>query len=328
VSAVEDARRRGFLPLVMLLERLAGGPDVGAAALPDEETVRFRHDPSLAFSAGDVSSVREFGLGTGPDGNPRTGYEVTTTFLGLTGGVSPLPQYIAEEVAQEDPDAPRVREFLDLFHHRLLSLLYRGVVKHDLAASRRADESDAWVARLLALLGVDVAPGESRPPLAAWRLLRLAPLLVEPAITADALGAAIADALSGELGDARVEVQPFAGAWVQVADDEVTRLGRQATVLGHDLLLGQRVLDPAGRFRVLIGPLGGEQYRSIVSGDAVRRVEELVLALVNEPLEHEIVLWLGEDAAPALRLGASRLGRNTWLGSQGRPATILARKAA
>jgi type VI secretion system protein ImpH len=221
-----------------------------------------------------------------------------------------------------------MRDFLDLFHHRLLSLFYRGLLKYDLAGSRRADESDPWVARLLALLGVDVAPGETRPPLAAWRLLRLSPLLVEPTITAAGLAAAISDALADELGDARVRVEPFAGAWVRISDDEVTRLGQQASRLGQDCLLGNRVLDPAGRFRVLIGPLGGEQYQRFVSGDAVRRAEELVRALVSEPLEHEIVLWLAEDAAPALRLGASRLGRNTWLGSQARSVTILARNAA
>jgi type VI secretion system protein ImpH len=328
VSLLDDARRQGFVPLVMLLERLAGGPEVGAATSPDEEAVRFRHDPSMAFSASDVTSVRQVELPPGWDGAPRTGYEVTSTFLGLTGGVSPLPQYIAEEVAQEDPDSPRMRDFLDLFHHRLLSLLYRGLLKYDLAGSRRADESDPWVTRLLAVLGVDVAPGETRPPLPAWRLLRLAPLLAEPAITAAALGAAIADALAGELDDARIEVEPFAGAWVRIADDEVTRLGQQASVLGRDFLLGQRVLDPAGRFRVLIGPLDANQYGRFVASNAVQRAEELVLALVSEPLEHEIVLWLAADAAPALRLGASHLGRNTWLGSQATLATILARKAA
>jgi type VI secretion system protein ImpH len=328
VSGIEDARRQGFMPLVMLLERLVGGPGVGAAASPDEEAIRFRHDPSLSFSPSDVTSVHEFALDPGPDGARRAGYEVTTAFLGLTGGVTPLPQFMAEEVAQEDPDAPRMREFLDLFHHRLIALFYRGLMKYDLAGSSRADESDAWVARLLALLGVDLAPGETRPPLAAWRLLRLSPLLVEPTLTAAGLAAAIADALAEERGHAQVQVEPFAGEWVRISEDEVTRLGRVASCLGRDCLLGQKVFDPAGRFRVRIGPLSGEQYGRFASGDATRRVEELVDALVSEPLEHEIVLWLEEDAAPALRLGASRLGRNTWLGSQVRLASILARKAA
>jgi type VI secretion system protein ImpH len=119
---IEAARRAGFYPLMLLLERLLGErAHVGTAAAPGEESIRFRHDPRLEFSASDVSAVRE-GLAP-PDPEDFAAeraavVEVTTTFLGLSGAVSPLPQYLPEEVAQEDPDAPRLREFLDLFHPR------------------------------------------------------------------------------------------------------------------------------------------------------------------------------------------------------------------
>jgi type VI secretion system protein ImpH len=328
---VDAARRRGFFPLVQLLERLAGGPPVGSAALPEEERIRFRHDPSLAFSTSDVGSVREVTLPPAPadpDGAARRGFEVMTSFLGLTGGVTPLPHYLAEEVAQEDPDAPRTRDFLDIFHHRFLSLLYRARATHDLPSARRSDDGDPWTARLLALLGVDVAPGETRPPLSAWRLLRLGPLLAERTMTAAGLAAAIADAVESDLGEAEVHVEPFAGTWVAIAEEEVTRLGRRSSVLGQDCLVGQRVFDAAGRFRVLIGPLSAEHYARFAGGEPVRRVEELVGALVAEPLEHEIVLWLAEGAAPPLRLGGSRLGKNAWLGGQRRQVRIHADKAA
>jgi type VI secretion system protein ImpH len=328
VSRVEEARRQGFFPLVMLLERLAGGPPVGSAEALDEERIRFRHHPSLAFSTGDVAEVREVALPPGPQGEARNGYEVVTTFLGLTGGVTPLPNYMAEEVAQEDADAPRMREFLDLFHHRLLSLLYRGRSRYDLARSHRAGEGDEWLPRLLALTGTDLAPGEPPPALPAWRLLRAAALLAEPTMTAEGLAAACRDALAEELGEVAVAVEPFAGAWVEIAEDEVTRLGRQASVLGRSCLVGRRVLDPAGRFRVVVGPLSAEQYRRVGAGQALQTVEALVAALVSEPVEHEIVLTLARDAAPALCLGTSRLGRDSWLGSQAQGARLLARQAA
>jgi len=331
LALVEQARRRGFFPLVQILERLAGGPPVGTAALPDEERLFFRHDPSLSFSPSDVTRVKELTLPpapSDPEGAPRTGYELTTAFLGLTGSVTPLPHYLAEEVAQEDPDAPRMREFLDLFHHRLLSLLYRTSAVHDLPNTRRSDDADPWTERLLAILGVDVAPGETRPPLPGWRLLRLSPLLAERTLTAGALAAALADLLADDLGQARVRVEPFVGAWVAVAEDQVTLLGRRASRLGQSCLLGRRVLDIAGRFRVQIGPLAAEQYARFSEGEPVKRVEELVQALVTEPLEHEIVLWLAEDAAPWFKLGASRLGRNAWLGGQPRQVRIHASKAA
>src|SRR3990172_24529 len=57
---VAGARQSGFYPLVMMLERLGGGEgQVGTDAGPEEESVRFRHDPGLGFSAGDVLEGRE-----------------------------------------------------------------------------------------------------------------------------------------------------------------------------------------------------------------------------------------------------------------------------
>jgi type VI secretion system protein ImpH len=329
-EAIESARRRGFFPLVQLLERLTGGPPVGCAASPDEEGIRFRHDPALAFSTGDVSRVRALRLPprpADPGGATRLGFEVTTAFLGLSGATSPLPSYLPEEVAQEDPDAPLLREFLDLFHHRLISFLYRAQARADLPGGWRSDLADPWSARLLALLGVDLAAGGSSP-VPGWRLLRLAPLLAERNLSAHSLSAALTDALQEELPGVGVAVEPFAGAWVPVAADQLTRLGSQASRLGHDLVVGQQVFDAGGRFRLVVGPLSAEEYRRCADGAPVRLLEALVAALVTEPLEHEVVLWLAEDAAPSLRLGTSKLGRDAWLGGQRRQERIRIDRAA
>jgi type VI secretion system protein ImpH len=93
----------------------------------NEESIRFRHDPSLTFATSDVSSIkaRPRRAGETGDGPDEPVYEITTTFLGLTGTVSPLPTYMAEEVLHEDHDRPAQREFLDVFHHRIISLFYR-----------------------------------------------------------------------------------------------------------------------------------------------------------------------------------------------------------
>jgi type VI secretion system protein ImpH len=331
VEAIEDARCRGFYPLVQLLERLAGGPPAGTAGTPGEERIRFRHDPALGFSTGDVAGVRVVRLPpepADPAGVPRRGFEVVTTFLGLTGAVSPLPSYLVEEVAQEDPDAPRLREFLDLFHHRLLAFLYRARARCDVPAGWRSDLADAWSPRLLALLGVDAATGGAEGRFPAWRLLRLAPLLAERNLTAHALAVGLADMLGPDLDGAEVTVEPFAGAWVPIAESQLARLGRTSSRLGQDLVVGRRIFDAGGRFRVVFGPLSARAYRRFAEGDPVRRAEEMIEALVSEPLEHEIVLWLSEDAAPALRLGSSRVGKDTWLGGQRKQKRIRVDRAA
>jgi len=322
---IEAARQSGFYPLVHLLERLGGdGGPVGTDASPEQEVIRFRHDPALAFSAADVVEVRELqrpALFSDPDCAERRGWEVVTTFLGLSGAVSPIPLYLSEEVAREDPETPQLRDFLDLFHHRLISLLYRARASRDVPNGWRRDGRDAWTPRLLALLGVDVGEPARGGALPAWRLLRLAPLLAERVVTADALEAVLEDALAEDLGDARVEIEPFAGAWVDIPAGDQVALGVRASRLG-ELVLGRRVYDAAGRFRVVIGPLTSEGHGRFTYGGALRRVTEVLDALVAEPLEREIVLWLAADAAPQLRLGASRLGRDAWLAGQPRSVRL------
>lgn len=320
---LEKARRAGFRALLVLVERVLGsGARVGTEAAPGEERLRFRHDPALEFSASDVASVRRRELPGDPGdftARPRAVLEITSAFLGLSGAVSPLPSYLAEEVAQEDPDRPRLREFLDLFHHRILSLFRRAQARCDYPATWRSDGGDAWSLRVLALLGVDVPPGAPPPP-GTWRLLRYAPFLAERSLTAEAVEAALEDGLSEALDGARVRVEQFAGAWVDIGPGERCQLGRSGSRLSQDLILGRRIFDRAGKYRVVLGPLTRQGFEQVTGRPVVlRTVKDTLLALTAEPIDCEVQLSLREDAAPQLRLsarGPARLGRNTWLGGQ------------
>jgi len=328
-AQLQAARRRGFGPLMLLVARLRpDAPEVGGEAMPSEEPVRLKHDPALIFSTGDVAAARRARLPADPnDLRPRQEVvEITTTFLGLTGTVSPLPGYVAEEVAQEVAHAgdepPRQREFLDLFHHRVLSLFHRAATVHDPSATYRSDQSDAWSRRLLALEGFD-AEGGAIPDEETWRLLRYAPLLGERAMTGAGLAAALTDSLRVELGEAGVAIEQFVGTWVPIAREDRTRLGVAACELGRTAVLGSHVFDRAGKIRVVLGPLDRAGFERFERPALRARVARTVRALAGDALDHEIVLWLGPDAAPPLALSASgafQLGRNAWLGRQGKDA--------
>jgi type VI secretion system protein ImpH len=329
---LEAARRRGLRPLLLALDRARPGAvsALGGPATASEETIRFSHDPALALSTADVVSVREVERpGAGGAAPVRPVLQVTTTFLGLTGEVSPLPPYMAEEVAREvaHDERPRRRDFLDIFHHRALSFLCRAVAKHDLPGAARSDLDDDWPRRLLALLGRDVAAAatDAEDGLPRWALLRCAPVLAERALTAAALEACLAALFAEELGDAAVEVEQFVGGWVPLAVDERTRLGASATELGRSFVLGARVFDRACRSRIVVGPLDAAGYTRFSAPERVRRIRAAAVALSGGDLEFEIVLRLLPGAAPGLALSSSgghRLGRDTWLGRQGSEARL------
>lgn len=313
---LDAARGRGAYPLLVLLERLlGGGAALGTAATLDEERVRLRHDPQLAFRAGEVSRVRAV---ASPPGGGHPLLEITTAFLGLSGAASPLPPYLLEEIAQEDEEAPQRREFLDLLHHRFISLFYRARARGDWPNGYRSDQSDRWSQRVLALLGRD--RGTRVEP---WRVLRWAPLLAQRNVTPAAVEAALADVLADEVGAVGVTVEPFVGGWAAIDVDDENRLGRARSALGRDLVLGRRILDRGGKFRVVLGPLSREEAARVgKDGEILRKVDRALTELCPATLEREIVLWLAPDAAPHLELGAARLGRDSWLGGQVRETRL------
>src|SRR5512146_2098955 len=99
-----SAANGGFVPLLALAERLfPTAAPIGSLATSAQEPIRLKHDPSLSFSSADISSVE---VHEDRLGKPGPSVSLTTTFLGLTGTVSPLPYYIAEEVLNEPAEQP------------------------------------------------------------------------------------------------------------------------------------------------------------------------------------------------------------------------------
>ncbi len=336
-ARVDRARAAGFDVLLFLLDRLLpGAAEVGGDAAPGVEAIRFRHDPSLAFSPGEVVRVEEQALPPDPtDFTDRTRlrWEVTTAFLGLTGATSPLPHYLTEEVVQHDPEDRRSRDFLDLFHHRMLSFLARGFLKYDAAAAHLSDCSDPWSRRLLAWIGEDLEGAPGLLPLAERAcLLRGAPLLAERALTADGLEALLADALAGTLeGDARIAVEQFVGSWGPIPPGDRTRLGVNASTLGQSVVLGRQVFDPVAGVAAVVGPLDAAGYqRFAVERESTDRLREVMRILTRGAVHCEVVLLLAPEAAPPARVGAAgaRLGVDAWLGKQGRAARMRVGAAA
>jgi type VI secretion system protein ImpH len=314
------ASRLGFFPLVAFLERLTrNAARVGELGPVSQERIRFRHDPSLGFSSGDVSEValRQVPVQEDDAFSRRPLFEVMTTFLGLTGAVSPLPLYVAEEVAQEDPDRPVRREFLDLFHHRLLSLLFRIESRYRVTSELTATCDDQWSRRLLALAGFDTFEQPWPGKLPAWRLLRIVPILSSYVRTAEKLEMALQDVLDDELEGARVTVRQFVGRWVDI--DARMRLGRAYHQLGRNMLLGGRAFDRVGRFKIEIGPLPPHVWRRLMpEGDLYPLAREVVALCVRDPLEYTFELFLCESVNHTFQLSRaepSRLGRDTWLGT-------------
>lgn len=315
---VERAAKDGFVPLMQVIERLrATSPRVGGAARPEDEPVRFRHKASLAFDFADVTKVRLRDDEGAADGR----WEITTTFLGLTGSGSPLPSGMLALFRKEGEDGGATR-FLDLFHHRAISLMYRAMVERDIPSEATIDGGDPWSRRLRAFAGID--PETPSPP-DLQSLLRMLPVMCGPGRhSVDGMRIAVQESLTDLVDEgAEVEIEQFVPNWVELTEEDRTRLGTQNSRLGVDaegrggMLLGSRALDRTSKVAVHLGPVSFDRYGALREGGALHtRVADALDGLGHEGLEYDMTVRIEAGQVPGFVLGTDAprsLGRDTWL---------------
>jgi type VI secretion system protein ImpH len=303
-----------FFQAVRLLQLAAPeSVPVGEGDDPRREAIRFASDVSLAFAPSDIREV------TRPtaEGPAR----LTVAFMGVATPASfgSLPtvytEYVLSRLRERDT---ALRDFLDLFNHRLISLFYRAWAKyHFPIAYERGDDAGPGVFEraLLSLLGLGAPTLWRDLPFDARLLLARASAFRRGRVSAVAL----TDLLEGYFG-VPVAVEQFVPEWYVIGEEERSRLGRHAHQLGCDLTLGDRVQVAQARFRLRVGPLDWPAFQELLpAGGGFRSLVEMVRLGAGAELDFDLQLVLRPEAVPCLRLGvadehgAPWLGWSTWL---------------
>jgi type VI secretion system protein ImpH len=308
-----DLRRRprsfGFFQAVRLLQRLMPGrAGVGRFVDPDDEVVRFDVAPFIAFPASEIDDLEL------PDSGPA---RMTVNFMGLTGPLGVLPFDYTQLVAQRAAVRDRaLKDFLDIFHHRIVSLFYRAWEKNRLAASRERGATDLISAHLADLIGVGLGSQKNRLSVPDDALLFYAGLLAPQQRSAVGLQQLLEDYF-----DVPVEIEQFVGGWYPLAADSQTHVGdtEPSTRLGEGAVAGDEIWDQQARIRIRVGPLTREQYEEFLpAGTAHDALRDLLRFYCNDQFDFEIQLVLAKDEVPACVIGvedelAQPLGLSTWI---------------
>lgn len=304
-----EGYRFEFYQAVSLLERLAAtGISDGAGAEEDRDAVRFTSRVGFAFPASDVSAVAP------PEGT-STPAHMGVNFLGLAGGLGPLPvtytELILERAWHKDT---ALRDFLDIFNHRLVSLMYRVRKLHRVGLDFTPPDQTPIARYLFALMGLGTPGLQGRLPLPDRALLFYAGLMAQNSRSMAGL-----ESLLGDYFQVPVRGQQFSGQWQHLEADQVTKIGvsGQHQALGRGTILGTRVWDQQGTFELHLGPLTLQEFLDFLPiGRAFHPLCALTRLYVGQALAFRIRLALKAAEVPESRLSNTdgpRLGWTSWL---------------
>jgi type VI secretion system protein ImpH len=301
-----------FFEAVHLLESLFPEKKaLGHTLVPGEEVVRFSVKPGLTFPPSDISKIEHV--------DEKRPVDMQVTFMGLIGPSGVLPYWYNElainRVRHKDFS---LTTFLDMFHHRLISLFYLAWKKHRFPASYKTGARDRLSGYLLSLTGLGTPGFVEMIGLPEESLVFCSGLLSRSVPSAAAIEATVA-----YLSATQVKVEQFIDRLLPLSLEDQTQLGLANAQLGADTVCGSYVWDCQATFRINLGPMSyGHFVRLLPSGDLLPPVFSLVKYMVGLEYEFEIRLFLKREEVPPCILGeetrtSARLGWSTWIKTPG-----------
>lgn len=284
----DDACSFDFFQAVALLEKLLRSQGISDPV--NSGYIRIFSDSSLSFPPNDISSIQI----------KDEVFHIIVTFMGLSGVSSPLPLYFSDWICRHKEDSTPLRDFVSIFNNRIYSLFYMAWKRSNPLFTDENTQSVYKKIVSLASMGTSCLKDN---PLSFCRLL------TSGRGTAEGLSALISLVFNG----IPVNVQEFVPEWVEVYG--LKALG--GCRLGEDSLLGSRIYDFTGKFRIVIGPLEPEIFKSFLPGSpSIEKIRKLTDSFMTAPLDYDIEIRIRNQDMEQVILGSKSapLGHSSILG--------------
>jgi type VI secretion system protein ImpH len=301
-----------FFQALCLLERLLPEQTpVGRFAHPAKEIAHFGAHASLAFPASQIQAM------DWPENGPA---RMTVNFMGLTGPLGVLPNpYTALIIERLRASDTSLRDFFDIFNHRIISLFYQAWRKYRFGVACGQGERNRFSRQLLSLVGLGTEGLQERQAVPDDALVYYSGLLSQRPRSAENLRQILIDSF-----DVPVAIEQFSGAWYHLDTDTQCCLSegtRESERLGSGAVVGDEVWSQQSRVRIILGPLSLEEYSKFLpDGSCWEPLRAWVRFFSNEEFDFEVRLILKRERVPACELGAEgasgpRLGWVSWVKS-------------
>lgn len=302
-------------------------PRIGRSRSLRHDPIRFGQYVSLAFA---TSAMEE------PHLPSQKGQKLMVRFTGLTGPNGALPLRYTDfirnrqrgiydsdirgtrgdatlETGTVAPKDSTLAEFLDIFHHRTISLFFRAWATAQKSADLDRPEDRTFAEWTASLFGTGVPEMEHADAVPGLHRLAFAGHLACPTRHAGGLRGILESYFNTP-----AEVLSFAGQWLDIPPDQRCRIGQANSGLGTSCIAGAKLWDRQMKCQLRLGPMTMEQFEMFLPGSVCHaRLHAWMKFYTRETLYWEAAIILKKSEVPATKLGgAGRLGYTSWLVSK------------
>lgn len=308
-----------FFQLVRLLENEHiddALSEVGDFTPAHSERLKFKANPQLNFEPAPIKSITA--------NKDKTRKEIETNFWGLNGSSGTLPFHYSELIIQRIRNNDKaLKDFLDIFNHRSISLFYKAWLKHKpwlKHGNKTHTYSKFHVNRheeiLKALAGLSNEKTASfNKPHGAW--------LNYAGFSASRICSSLSlkQAVEHHFG-LKVRVNEFKGQWESLPMDVRSQLGDRKShgmnnILGVNTLIGKQCWNIQNRFEIEIINIEYDQFMSLSPGcEKLNALYQLIKFKVGTELDFDLTLKVRKNTlipAKLTRTGRPQLGWNSRL---------------
>lgn len=301
-----------FHQAIKLLESLyPKAVHFGETVNPLEEVVTVKSRVFLESMSSDIYSLENTELD-----NPLS-EEIppilNVNFMGIAGIQGPLPfpytEMIIQRIRHEDSS---LKDFLDIFNHRLISILHRIRKQYMISLNTLSPEKTEIAEGLKAFLGIGQDALQNRLHVPDRSLLDFAGIYWSRPHSAGGL-----ESILKSYFKIPVQVEKCVGRWRHIPKEQQTYIGRkgQWQKLGQGAALGMRVWDQQNHFRLYLGPLNPDQLDTFLPfGKGYQRLEDLTRLYIGPLIDYSILYSATNPPSTTLK-DKSYLGWRSWLGT-------------
>jgi type VI secretion system protein ImpH len=310
---LNEPYRFEFHQAIKLLEYLhPHAAPFGETANIHDEVVTVKSRVYLESLASDIYSLENVSFGS-----KASSYEppiLNVNFMGIAGIQGPLPFPYTEMIIQRARNEDlSLKDFLDIFNHRLISILHRIRKQYLLSLNTHSPEKTDIATGLRAFLGIDQDALQNRLHVPDRSLLDYAGVYWARPHSAAGL-----ESILERYFHIPIRLKKCVGRWRAIENSQQTQIGRkgQWQQLGRGAALGTRVWDQANHFSLHLGPLTQDQLDIFLPmGGGYKRLIDLTRLYVG-PLMDFSITYVPEHPPSTHLAKKSYLGWRSWLGTK------------